>query len=229
MQVPILRDVLFAYVADESTASAFQLVTTVFFDYRQATLRTFADQSCSHCFLDGVAYFKTTFLFRFLTSLRNMGFFLAKAAADFLAVRVQASKFFVLFNRRTNCFEITEWTLFKAIDARLCNFVLLLQVLQPLHQLVTDYFPDQFATELGLTSTSIKAFQFVLHRANLYLGFLLDTGVAKQMSLVSVTRHGTVWKHFGKTTLTFNQSSSYSVLFLNKFLDRVIVSLLECT
>lgn len=129
MHVPIFRDVLFAYVADESTASTFQLVTTVFFDNRQSALGAFANQSCGHRFLNGVAYFKTTFLFRFIASLGNMRLLLAKTATDFLAIRVQASKFFVLFNRWTNCLEITEWALFKAIDARLCNFVLLLQVL----------------------------------------------------------------------------------------------------
>jgi hypothetical protein len=179
VHVPILRDILFAYIADESTASTFQLVTTIFFDNRQSALGAFANQSCSHRFLNGVAYFKTTFLLRFLASLGDMGVFLAKTAADFLTVRIQAGKLLILFNRRTDCLEITEWALFKAIDTRLCNFVLLLQVLQPLHQLVTDYFPDQLAAEMGLTSTGVEAFQFILHRANLYLGFLLDTGVAK--------------------------------------------------
>lgn len=179
MHVPIFRDVLFAYVADESTASAFQLVTAVFFDNRQPALGAFANQSCGHRFLNGVTYFNATLPLRFLTSLRNMRLFLAKTAADFLTIRVQARKFFVLFNRRTDSLEITEWALFKPIDARLCNFVLLLQVLQPLHQFVANHFPYQLAAEIGLTSTSIEASKFILHRANLYLSFLLDTGVAE--------------------------------------------------
>jgi hypothetical protein len=158
VHVSLLRDVLFAHIADKSTASAFQLVTTVFFDNRQSALGAFANQSCGHRFLDGVTYFKTTFLFRFLASLRDMCLFLAEAATDFFAVRVQTSKFFVLFNRRTDCFEFAEWALFKTIDTRLCNFILLLQVLQPLHQLVTDHFPDQFEIKSRLTSTSVEAF-----------------------------------------------------------------------
>lgn len=129
MHVSVFRDFLFAYVADQSTASAFQLVTTIFFDNRQSALGAFANQGCGHRFLNGVAYFKTTFLFRFLASLRNMRLFLAKTAADFLTIRVQAGKFFILFYRRTDCFEIAEWALFKAIDTRLRNFVLLLQIL----------------------------------------------------------------------------------------------------
>lgn len=131
MHVPIFRNVLFAYVADESTASTFQLVATIFFDNGQSALGAFANQSCGHRFLDGVTYINAALLLllRFLASLRDMRLFFTKTAADFLAIRVQASKLLVLFNRGTDCLEITEWALFKSIDTRLCNFVLLLQVL----------------------------------------------------------------------------------------------------
>jgi len=215
MVITLPRDIFLTYIAhDASALDAGHLVTPHLLDDLDFAPRAGADEGFAHGLFHEMTFWDAPFLLGLLARLRDVSLLPAEAAADPFALRVTAAEFTILRYWRADCLEFAKRAVLEALNARLRNFILLLQGLQLSHHRWPNGFTQPLSAETGFAAADVEALHLVLHESNLCFCTIFDAAEAEEVGIIPLARYCPIRWGIGKATLAFYEGSCPRMLLL---------------
>lgn len=208
-------NVLSAVITNRPATGTHNLVAATVLVDGGFTFWTRPKDSLGAGFLDLMSLTHPVLFLEFLAAEGNMGDVSAFAAANFLAPRIAAAKFFVDFDGWTDGSEVAERAAFKVCQIGFTELRLLLKAFELLYSFLVEEACSFLTAERLLAATAIHAGQSIAGISDLRVRVCSGAFEAKGVRLISAAKSDLINRNvITETTSTFHDLAAVSEAFL---------------